>query len=289
MNIQLECIPCTLKSYLRLAETGVIPESQQEEILRRMLHEFASIDYNQSPPVLGSKMHALIRESLNNPDPYHQIKGEYNRMMMDLYQKFEELIRGSKDPFDIALRLAIAGNVIDFGSQHQLDVMGTIDRVMDATLAIDDSRQLRIDLEQADMLLYIGDNCGEIVLDKLFLSILDVPVKYFAVRDSPIINDVTYEDAILTGMDKVAKVITTGDNSPGAVWESTSVQFQQVFEHADVIISKGQGNLEGLMDVSHNCIYFLLVTKCDLMAKRMGTKKEAFIVRKGNTMVLSVK
>ncbi len=284
MNIQLECIPCTLNSYLLLAETGVIPESQKEVILRRMLKLFATLDFNQSPPVLGCKMHALIRESINDPDPYHRIKEEYNHMMMDLYPEFEGMINGSEDPFDIAMRLAIAGNVIDFGSQHQYDVRETINRVMDAKLAIDHSRQLRADLEQAGSLLYIGDNCGEIVLDKLFLSLLEVPHKHFAVRDSPIINDVTYEDAILTGMDKIATVITTGDNSPGAVWESTSEQFQRVFKNADVIISKGQGNLEGLLDVAHESIYFLLVTKCDLIAKRVGTKKEEFIVKKGKTI-----
>ncbi len=160
---------------------------------------------------------------------------------------------------------------------------------MDANLAIDHSPQLRVDLEKADSLLYIGDNCGEIVLDKLFLSLLDVPIKYFAVRESPIINDVTFEDAILTGIDKVAKVITTGDNSPGAVWESTSEQFKTVFNNADVIISKGQGNLEGLMDVTHDSLYFLLVTKCDLIAKRVGTKKEEFIVKKGKTILQPAK
>ena len=155
---------------------------------------------------------------------------------------------------------------------------------MDANFAIDHSPQLRVDLEKADSLLYIGDNCGEIVLDKLFLSLLDIPTKYFAVRESPIINDVTFEDAILTGIDKIANVITTGDNSPGAVWESTSEQFQNVFKNADVVISKGQGNLEGLMDVTHDRLYFLLVTKCDLIAKRVGTPKEEFIVKKGNTI-----
>jgi uncharacterized protein with ATP-grasp and redox domains len=278
-----------LNSYLRLAETGVIPESHKEEILRQMLHVFATFDYNQSPPVLGCKMHTLIRESINNPDPYRQIKAEYNQMMTDLYAKFERMVKRSEDPFNAAMRLAIAGNVIDFGSQHQLDIMETINRVMDENFAIDHSPQLRVDLEQADSLLYIGDNCGEIVLDKLFLSMLDVPVKYFAVRESPIINDVTYEDAILTGIDKVAKVITTGDNSPGAVWESTSEQFQTVFKNADVIISKGQGNLEGLMDVTHASLYFLLVTKCDLIAKRVGTRKEEFIVKKGKTILQPAK
>ena len=281
MKTELKCIPCALTSYQRLTETGVIPESQKEAILRRLLNLLAAFDYNLSPPVLGCKMHALIRESIDNPDPYLQIKEKYNHLMMDRYSKFEDLINRSEDPFDTAMRLAIAGNVIDFGSQHQLDIMETIERVIEARLAIDDSRQLRQDLEQADSLLYIGDNCGEIVLDKLFLSSLNVAQKYFVVRESPIINDVTHEDAILTGIDKVAKVITTGDNSPGAVWESTSEQFKSAFVNSDVIISKGQGNFEGLMDVDHQSIYFLLVTKCDIVAEHVGVETGKYVVKKG--------
>ena len=259
-----------------------------EAIMRQMLRIFSTEDFSQSPPMLGARMHAMIRDAIHHPDPYHRIKAKYNRLMMDQYERFDKLVKNSEDPFNMAMRLAIAGNVIDFGSQLQPEVMETINRVMDAKLAIDHSSQLRTDLEQADSLLYIGDNCGEIVLDKLFLLTLDVPVKYFAVRDSPIINDVTYEDAVLTGMDKVAQVITTGDNAPGAVWASTSEQFQRVFREADVIISKGQGNLEGLLDVAHDSIYFLLVTKCDLMAERVGTRKEEFIVKKGKTIFQSV-
>ena len=169
MNIQLECIPCTINSYLRLTKTGVIPEVQQEAILRRLLKVLARIEYDQSPPVMGRRMHCLIREFLQNPDPYHQIKEKYNHMMLELYSKFEGFINESEDPFDTAMRLAIAGNVIDFGPQNQLDVMDTINRVIGAKLAIDDSQHLRHDLKRATSLLYIGDNCGEIVLDKLFI------------------------------------------------------------------------------------------------------------------------
>ena len=283
MNVQLECIPCTINSFLRLVKMDVVPEDQQEAILRRLLKELAMIDYYQSPPMLGREMHRLIREFLQNPDPYQQIKEQYNQMMLGLYSRFEGLIKESEDPFDTAMRLAIAGNVIDFGPQNQLDVMDTLNRVTGARLAIDDSRHLRHDIKQATSLLYIGDNCGEIVLDKLFLTYFNVPSTYFAVRDRPIINDATFEDANLTGMGQVAKIITTGDDAPGAVWESASQEFKDIFNNADVIISKGQGNLEGLIDVPHNSIYFLLVAKCDLIAKRLGTKKGEFVVKKGSS------
>lgn len=281
MKTHTECIPCIINSFLRLADTDIIPEHQQEEILRQLLVYLSRVDYNQSPPVLGRTLQKLIRESLQDPDPYHPLKQHYNKLLMDLYPAYMEMVETSADPIDTAMRLAIAGNVIDFGSKYQFDVMEQIRLAMEHHLAMDDSRELRHDLKQADSLLYIGDNCGEIVLDKLFLETIRVPRKYFVVRESAVINDITEEDARMTGMDQIAEVITTGDNSPGAIWESASDDFKNHFSHADVVISKGQGNLEGLIDVPHDRIYFLLVTKCDLIAERIGTQVGDYVIKRG--------
>ena len=281
MKTQFECIPCIINSYLKLVETSVIPEPQQEVILRQLLQYLSTVDYDQSPPMLGRTLQRMIRESLQDPDPYHQIKQHYNQMMMDLYSSFKEIVESSEDPFDTAMRMAIAGNVIDFGAKYQFDIMDSINRVKEHELAIDDSCFLRDDLEHAQTLLYIGDNCGEIVLDKLFLETVKVSQKYFVVRESPVINDITRDDAEMTGMDKIATILTTGDDSPGAVWESASKDFRDHFSNADVIISKGQGNLEGLIDVPHDHIYFLLVTKCDLIGEKIGTRNGDFVVKRG--------
>lgn len=280
MNTQFECIPCIVNSYLRLVETDVIPENLQEGLLRKLLLFLSETDYSQSPPALGRELHQIIREELKDPDPYLRIKKKYNKMMLDLYPSFRERVEQSDDPFDTAMRLAIAGNVIDFGAKYQFDVMETIDQVVHKKLAIDDSRMLRKSLEQAQTLLYIGDNCGEIVLDKLFLESIQVPRKYFVVRQGPIINDITPDDAIMTGMDLVAQVITTGDVAPGAVWETSSEEFRNLFNLADVVISKGQGNLEGLLNVPHDQLYFLLVTKCDLIAETIGVGKGAYVIKR---------
>jgi len=239
----------------------------------------ARADYRQSPPALGREMHRMIREVLKNPDPYKAIKEKFNTMMLGFYDDFQKMVRQADDPFDMAMRLAIAGNVIDFGPQHQLDVMDTIQRVVHADLAIDDSSQLRRDVQSASTILYVGDNCGEIVTDKLFIEVMNHPAVYFAVRGSPVINDVTVEDAQTIGMDQLVTVVTTGDDAPGAVWETTSDDFKKLLLTADVVIAKGQGNLEGLIDVKRT-IYFLLVTKCDLIANRVGAKTGDFIVKK---------
>jgi uncharacterized protein with ATP-grasp and redox domains len=223
----------------------------------------------------------MIRTSLQNADPYREIKEKYNRMMLDFYPSFRELVEQSPTPFETAMRLAIGGNVIDFGAKYQFEVMETIRQAMEQELSINDAPSLKKELGTARSLLYIGDNCGEIVLDKLFLEFLEVPEKTFVVRGGPVINDITLEDARLVGMEEVARVVSTGDDSPGAVWESTSREFKDLFKKADVVISKGQGNLEGLLEVRHPAIYFLLVTKCELIADRIGCSQGEFVVRKG--------
>ncbi len=279
MKMSLDCIPCIINNFVQLLKKDDIPETIREPALRRLLTLLSQADYRQSPPVLGRDIHRMIRQELNDPDPYRDVKARYNQMLLDLYPKFEAMVNRAEDSFDTAMRLAIAGNVIDFGSQHRLDIFETIDRVMEAQLAIDDSQLLRTDLAAATHLLYIGDNCGEIVLDKLFLSHIDVEHISFVVRNGPVINDITMEDARMVGIDQIADIITTGDDSPGAVWETASDEFKRIFNEADIIISKGQGNLEGLLDVPGN-IYFLFVSKCDLIAKEIGVKKGDFVVKR---------
>ncbi len=280
MNLSIECIPCILNSIIRLFRLGILPEEDKEPALRRLLEFLSQVNYQQSPPTLGRELHRLIRRELNNPDPYYEIKKKYNQLMLDMYPVFKEIVDQAANPFNAALRLAVAGNVIDFGPQQQLDVMETIDRVMNAQFAIDDSKHLKKDLKSANTLLYIGDNCGEIVFDRLFLETIAHPHMYYAVRGAPVINDATIEDSKMVGIDEIANIITTGDDTPGTVLENSSEDFRQIFHKADVIIAKGQGNLEGLIEVPQN-IYFLLVTKCEIIGNRLGTIVGEFVVKKG--------
>ncbi|MBN1561903.1 DUF89 family protein [candidate division KSB1 bacterium] len=278
MNISLDCIPCILNSFLRLLNKQAIPQEQRQEAMRLLLAHLVQADYGQSPALLGREMHRLIRKILDDPDPYRDSKKAANRMMLQELENFRARINDAADPLQTALRLAIAGNVIDYGPQHQLDVWGTIERAAHTPLAVDDSEALRRELSASKQLLYIGDNCGEIVLDRLLLETIAHPNVFFAVRGGPAINDATLEDALAVGIDQFARVISTGDDAPGAVWETASPEFKDVLLASDVVIAKGQGNLEGLSDVDHN-IYYLLVAKCELIAARVGAQRGDFILR----------
>jgi uncharacterized protein with ATP-grasp and redox domains len=281
MILSWECMPCIIKSYLRLVQAGALPEESVEPGMRRLLALLAAVDYRIPPPVFGREMHRMIRSLATEPDPYRSVKENANRSMMALYPTFQEMVNEADDPFDAALRLAIAGNVIDSGPDHHMDITETIDRIVNASLAIDDSLLLKSDIREAETVLFIGDNCGEIVLDKLLIATLHHPGVFYAVRGGPVLNDATLADASFVRMEETARVLTTGDDAPGVVLEAASDEFLRVFNRADVIISKGQGNLEGLIDMPQN-IYFLLVTKCDVIAKRLGVGVGDFIAFKGN-------
>ena len=139
-------------------KSGLIPEHLRENILRELLKFLSDVDYETSPPALGRQLQRILRKALDDPDPYRSVKDEHNQLMLSMYDKLRDNVLASANPFNTAMRLAIAGNVIDFGSHHRLDVLETIDRVLTAKLAIDHSEKLQKELKEAGSVLYIGDN-----------------------------------------------------------------------------------------------------------------------------------
>ena len=205
-KVTYDCIPCSIGSLIKLLNTNFIEEDRKDDAMRGLLKYLSEMDYQQAPPALGQEMHRIIRDILKNPDPYKQIKHEFNQLMLADYDKLQLEVKTAADSFKMALRFAIAGNIIDFGPNHHFDVNETIEQARSVTLAIDHSSPLRSELESAQTVLYLGDNAGEIVLDRLFLETIRHPNVFFAVRGGPIINDVTIEDAKIVGVDRKSVV-----------------------------------------------------------------------------------
>lgn len=278
IEASFDCIPCAIGSLITLFKKGLVADEQQQPAMRALLKYLSQIDFDQSPPKIGQAMHRIIRQVLGNPDPYREIKRQFNQLLLDHYPELKKWVNSADDPFQMALRLAIAGNVIDFGPNEPFDFQRTLERAKSITLAIDDSEALRYAISHARLLLYLGDNAGEIVMDRIFLETINHPQVYFAVRGAAIINDALYEDAKMVGLDKVAQLIDNGDDAPGTILETTSSKFREIFGQADLVISKGQGNYEGLCCVRKN-IFFLLMTKCEHVANHLGVKKGEFVVK----------
>ena len=274
------CYFCFAKAFERLLEKGDLRAEGKNGFAKDMFGLFNNVKENLSVPMLSRELHVLLRQYSNNPDPYKEAKKQSNDLVLGMYPSLKNVVFQSGNQFDTALRLAIAGNIIDFGIGNDFGLHATIDKVLNSDFAVDDSLQLKQALTEAKTVLYLGDNCGEMVFDKLFIETIMHPNLIYAVRGAPVINDATQEDAKYVGMDSVAEIISNGYDAPSTILEHCSSEFLEVFDRADVIISKGQGNLEGLLSQTNKEVYFLLMVKCEVIADALGVKKGDFVVRK---------
>ncbi len=282
MKTYFDCIPCLVRQALELARFVSEEEGLQEKVLREALRLVGEMDLRQSPPEMAQKIHRLLRFLTGVNDPYAEVKTKFNILALQLYPELKKKIADRDDPLAAAVRLAIAGNIIDFGvgfAVEQSDVTRTIKDALAASLdeaAIADFKQT---VRQARKILYIGDNAGEIVFDKLLIEQLPHQKITFVVKGGPVINDATMEDAIETGMNELVEVIENGSDAPGTILEDCSDNFRRLFADADLIIAKGQGNYETLSDIEKN-IFFLVKVKCPVIARDLGCKVGEMILRK---------
>ncbi|NOZ61152.1 MAG: DUF89 family protein [Calditrichaeota bacterium] len=279
ISFSYECIPCAMGSVINLIKNGVVPPEKREPLIKEVLRFLSGVPFDQSPIEMGRDLHRVIRKFLGDADPYAGLKQKFNSLLLDRYDELTEFVQRSERPFEAALRLAIAGNVIDFVANNNFDIHSTIERAKTVTLAVDDSAQLENDIRNAKSVLYLGDNAGEIVLDRILLQTLQHPRVYFAVRGNAVINDATRQDAEQIGLSDLVTIIDNGDDAPGTILPDTSAEFRKIFYDADLIISKGQGNFESLMNCQRP-LYFILMAKCDHVAKILGVNKGDFIVKK---------
>ncbi|HNS17709.1 MAG TPA: ARMT1-like domain-containing protein [Bacteroidales bacterium] len=272
-----DCLKCFLSQAGKLLHEYDVPDTIAGNIRNRFM---LFIDNHQdiSAPEAACLMHRLIKKATCTEDPYQKAKSDYNELLLQLEDEIRSIIRASDDPFQMALRYALAGNIIDFGPQKPFDVLKALSEAAFKEPYIDHSLELKRELKNASMVLYLGDNAGEIVLDKLFIETINHPNLYFAVRGSNILNDVTMEDADRVGLKKIASVISNGYDAPSTLVNKCSLEFRKIYEGADIIISKGQGNLEGLIDTCDKKIFFLLMVKCNVIAERVEVKEKNVVV-----------
>ena len=235
-------------------------------------------DPSSRPPEIAARMHAFIRDLTDCEDPYLELKQTSTKNALSLYPELKRKITKAKNPFDTAVRLSIAGNILDFGIGKDFDLQRVIQRVLTQPYAIDHTLELKDEISNAKNILFLADNAGETVFDRLLIETIDKHVIY-AVKDAPILNDATAEDATAAGIDQAAEVISCGAGSPGTILNRCSEEFIKIYEHADVIIAKGQGNYEALSEEKEN-IFFLLQTKCDVLARDLGVPVGSIVAKR---------
>ena len=271
------CFECDYNQMRKISEFCHLDESITKQLFDTTELILSQCDMSKTNPEIMGEIWQAITRIINNDDPYQKIKHEYNMLLLSMKEDFARKIESSSDSFTTALKIAITANLIDFAAKHSFNkdsVQEFLNNAVNTTLAIDHSQELKATLKKANTLLCLGDNCGEIVLDKLFIEEIrkNYPTLniYYGVRGKPIVNDVTLIDAKEVNMEEVATVISNGDGSLGTVLEKTSPNFQQIFHDADVVICKGQGNYEGLLGNEKENIFFMFMAKCELVAKSLG-------------------
>jgi len=225
------------------------------------------------PPEIAQRGYQLIYQITGNSDPFHQAKVEANRAALALYPRLKEMIASSEDPLLTACKLAIAANSIDLAPNiKQVSVDEIIGIASASPLAINTYHELRSSISNSQRILYLGDNAGEIVFDRVLIEELHLMKELeidFVVRGKAIINDATVDDAIAVGMDKVARIVSSGSDAPATILSQCSAEVLKLYYSADTIIAKGQGNYESLDEEPGN-IFFLLRAKCPLVANLLG-------------------
>ncbi|MBP7496269.1 MAG: DUF89 family protein [Bacteroidales bacterium] len=277
MSIDYRCIDCFKRNYSKLTARFPLTESQSENFMKYFDEVMKNVSTKSSPKIQRD-LHRKFRDCINIKDPYYKEKKLSNKIALDLYKIWKPKVLKSKDPFDTALRLAVAANIIDYGALDKFDLDSTIDRVFQTNFTIDYSSELKEKIKKAKTVLYLGDNAGEIVFDKLFIETIDHRNVIYVVKGGPIINDITIEDAKEVNMNTVAKVISNAYDAPSTVLKKSGKLFTKFYNKADLIISKGQGNFEGLFSEKDPRIFFLFMAKCDLIAELVQAEKDSFIV-----------
>ncbi|MFO7828243.1 MAG: ARMT1-like domain-containing protein [Bacteroidales bacterium] len=277
MKTYLECIPCFMQQAYRTAKIATTDEEKIKQVLDSAGEMIKTISMEDTPPETGNHIYQKIREITNNNDPYQHVKKANIDEALKLYPELKKRIKKSKDPLLTAIRIAIAGNVIDLGVNKSFNIIDDLQKILKQDFAVFDYEAFKKHLKRANSVLYVGDNAGESVFDRLLIETMGKPAT-FVVREVPVINDCVIEDAVASGLDKVSEIISSGCKAPATILRLCNSSFIEKFNQADIVISKGQGNYEGLSEVSRP-VFFLLKAKCHVIARDLGVSENDIVLK----------
>ncbi|MDC7245597.1 MAG: ARMT1-like domain-containing protein [Sphaerochaetaceae bacterium] len=290
MNTFTSCIPCFFHQVEEAKVLFSLDDAQTRQIMNILGDSLKHYTDEQSPPELAVVTQRELERVLGCDDPYDSIKKESNEKALRMYPQLKESVISSKDPLRKAIELSCGGNIIDYGVLgNTLDVRREIERIVsdsEAQINDEDPSLFSIDhfrerLRESSTVLFIADNAGEIVFDRLLIETIHEKFPSIritvAVRGRPILNDALIADALSVHIDETARVITSGVPTPGTVLSLSTAEFEQEFSSSDMVISKGQGNYESLSKESRE-IFFLLTAKCHVIADDIGCNLKDLIL-----------
>ena len=281
MHVVPECLPCLLRQSLETARLASADPATHETVLRKVAAALAEASWAVPAPLLGRLVQRIVRETTGDDDPYRDLKERCNRAALAALPRLREAIARAPCPLEAAVRLAIAGNTIDFGApggDHTTAVLESVKPLLRRPLAIDHMADFLARASRTRRIAWFADNAGEIVLDRPLIEALGPERVTVVVRGGPILNDATLEDARATGLTELVEVVSSGLDLPGTLIDEASPPVRRLFAEADLVVSKGQGNLETLASHVRDGLFFLLRVKCARLARDLACREGDIVV-----------
>lgn len=274
MRTELDCLVCFQQQALATARRSGSDEAMQVGVLAAIGRLLPELDRGLSPPENAVAVYGKIAELTGVRDPFAGVKATSNRFALGLRDEIRDRISAAADPLDAAVRYAIAGNIIDYGAQQTFAALQVLETCLEQPLVLNAYEKFRIAVTGAKNILYLADNCGELVFDGLLIEQLQRLgcLVTLAVRGEAILNDATLADVKACGLDTLCPVISNGTGCPGTPLTRCGAELRQAYARADVVLSKGQGNFETL-DATVVPVFFLLTVKCPVVARRITAEQ----------------
>jgi len=280
LEIFLDCLPCLMRQALEASRMATNDAGIHNLILRKAALKISDFQSYKYAPEIGREIHSIVKEASGCSDPYKEIKESCIKSAENIFYRLKELLDEKQDRTYWALKISATGNIIDAAiySDIEVDNIKLIENEVKREFAICDLNCFKDRLKTAKKILIIGDNSGESVFDRVLADELSGFDITYAVRSEPIINDVTYDDAVASGLDTCTNIVSTGCNVPGVIIEECDEAFKNIFNEADIVISKGQGNYETMSEQKRE-IFFLLKAKCPVLADMIGVNVGDYVFK----------
>ena len=279
----LDCIPCMLRQALEASRMVTSDVAMQEEIMKKAIEMAFQFKLYRNSPDMAMHIHNVIKELTGVEDSYSEVKKRDMTAAKIIYPDLVDYMKSQKDKMYWALKVSATGNNIDAAIIQNLNVRKCVQNELRKEFSFSDLELFQEKIKDAKTILIIGDNAGETIFDKILIENLGLKKVYYAVRAVPILNDATEKDAIESGLDKMAEVISSGCCSPGTILEDCNEKFLELFYQVDLVISKGQGNFEGLSEAKRG-IFFLLKAKCNMIAQRLEVPLNSYVFKYKNAI-----
>ena len=275
--LSAKCISCLVNRQLKLI-SPFDDEVRKAEYMKEVLEILGSMGPGESAPVAVERMDGRFFEYFGVNRSFEEVKKRYNDLLLSKEEELTSVADMSSDRLLTAIKLARIGNYIDFGalaSVEEEELERLIRKAPDDEIDEETYKRFRKDLDRAERLVYIPDNCGEVVFDKILIKILREEYPSLGitalVRGRPVLNDVTDSDAVQVGLDKLCRVLGNGSGIAGTYLPSVSKEAKELLDGADVIIAKGQGNFETMLGCGLN-VYYAFLCKCEWFERRFDMK-----------------